>query len=340
MESSSAPPSSSVSPPRSSGVPALRERIVPAREVVVAEHGDRRVARRGHELGRRRREARGRATARDEVARDRDDVGLELAPPTRRSGATACRPGPEARVHVRDVQDREPVELARERRQRDVAHALPQRERLRSGGRDARRGRRGEASLPSASSIGIVAAGTLQVGRGEGARTLRATELAAPGCQTRPGAGGPSVAGRPPVGVRRVVTDAPAGAPQSRGPRVAPTPPARHTPRRDRRSAGIASVRAAPRASRVRSRSRGRAEHAHVGEQAPVAVVPLAARPQRRPRRPSARRRVSRVARMPKHSPGLPKCAISGVSMPIRRTCTDSSEPSAARRRCRRRSRT
>src|SRR4029077_19610121 len=52
----------------------------------------------------------------------------------------------------------------------------------------------------NASSIGIVAAATLQVGQDDG-RTLQRRELAAPGCQTRPGAGGPSVAGRPPAGV-------------------------------------------------------------------------------------------------------------------------------------------
>ncbi len=83
------------------GLPALRERIVPAREVVVAEHGDRRVASGGHELRRCGREARRGAAARDEVARDGDDVGLELCRPARRSDAAAAGPGRSRRARRR-----------------------------------------------------------------------------------------------------------------------------------------------------------------------------------------------------------------------------------------------
>ena len=65
------------------GVPALGERIAPAREVVVAEHRDGRVTRRGHELGGRGCESRGCAGGAHEIARDGDDVRLELLGPAR-----------------------------------------------------------------------------------------------------------------------------------------------------------------------------------------------------------------------------------------------------------------
>ena len=143
-------PSSSVEPAEIACIPALRERIVAACEVVVAEHGERRVAGRGHELGRGRREPRSRAAACDEVARDRDDVGLELAPPSSRSGA-AAEPGPIAGVHVGDVQDREPVEIARK-----AGRAGASRTRLRSASDSAP-----DAATPAAAAAPTASMPTL-----------------------------------------------------------------------------------------------------------------------------------------------------------------------------------
>ena len=134
------------------GVPALRERVAAVREVVVAEHGERAVARGRDELGGGRGEARSSPAARDEIARDRDEVGLELGGPFD-AAAQQDEAGPVARVDVRDVHDGEAVELARDAAERDVAHPLPERERLRSGGGDARRA---TAATPFSSPSSVV----------------------------------------------------------------------------------------------------------------------------------------------------------------------------------------
>ena len=93
------------------------------------------------ELGGGLRESAGRTAARDEVAGERDQIGLDLGCPP---GAAAQQREPRAiaRVHVRDVHHRQPVEVARQAREREVAYALAQRQRFRSGGRHTDRRRR------------------------------------------------------------------------------------------------------------------------------------------------------------------------------------------------------
>ena len=200
--SSIAAPSSSVDAAEVARVPALRERVAAAREIVVAEHRDGAVARRAHELGSRR--PRSPAPARRRATRSPVTATMSGSSSLAHSRAAAQQGEARAvaRVHVRDVQDREPVEGSSGSRDRDLAHAPAQRQRLRSGGRDRPLPPRQRRALCQRIIGGIVAAGTLQ-GRPQGRR--RALELRnwqPLGCQTRPGAGGPSVAGRPPVGVR------------------------------------------------------------------------------------------------------------------------------------------
>ena len=130
------------------GVPALRERIAAAREVVVAEHGVGAVAGGRDELGGGRREPRSGPAACDEIPRDRNEVGLQLARPLR-APAEQAEPRPEARVHVRDMQDRERLELARQAGDGEIAHAFAERQGLCAGGRDSRCGCGCQRFLPS-----------------------------------------------------------------------------------------------------------------------------------------------------------------------------------------------
>ena len=90
---SAAVPSSSVEAAEIARVPALRERIAPACEVVIPEHGERTVAGGRDELGGRRCEPRSGPAARHEVTGHGDEVGLELgAHSTQRRSSVS--PGP------------------------------------------------------------------------------------------------------------------------------------------------------------------------------------------------------------------------------------------------------
>ena len=234
--------------------------------------------------------------ASDEIARDGDDVGLELRRPAR-AAAQQRQARAEACVHVGDVQDREPVEIAREAGQRKLAHPPAQRQRLRvrTPRRPPRPPRRG--LYANASSIGIVAAATLQVGRDEGDGRC-SDGIGSPRLPNPAGRGRP-FRRRPPPGRRAFVSSArsrPAGNapapghgtathPRARGPRAAPTPRARRRQRRDRRwgeSPACAPRRGRAACARGRAARRARARRRAAGRSGRAARGPGAGPPDAR----------------------------------------------------------
>ena len=123
------------------GVRWLRERVARDLDVVVSEDGEDAEAR--LERRDRRLELRLPAPPGEEVARDRDDVARLLRRPANRALERATVEGDRAEVEVRQMDDREPVELGWEARKLDLLD--PELDPLGLEERPAENARRGRA---------------------------------------------------------------------------------------------------------------------------------------------------------------------------------------------------